>query len=204
MIASGVFTVGTAFAVIQYSPWNYYGGIPNGWNPSNTAYASATTWGDGFIYSISTGFGGTADANSWHNYDTNAGVAKNQPQLTTSGSAIYFGADTSYNVYITKGTFGTAQYKGGANLYKQVNGNSNWQGSCVTNPPISNAGLNTGSQHLTCLISGYTGTNTFSSVGINDAYVTSPWFGSNIVDAKNSPHKITVQNIYVCDTNCYP
>lgn len=197
-----VMTIGVAYAtsVYQVSPWADYGGIPNGWSGTQR-YGFANTYGEGEIYAQSTGFEGTTNANAWHNYNTSTGSAGTEPRITTSASTVYFGADVSYALEITKGTFGTAQYKSGANLYRINSGNTLFQKTCVISA-ITTSGIKTGSAAVYCNNGGYAGTNTFATVGLHDVYTTTPWSGTNRVDAKNGAYETTTSELVLCDVNC--
>ncbi|MBI3639147.1 MAG: hypothetical protein HY223_02420 [Thaumarchaeota archaeon] len=195
-----------AFAtkINQVPPYNVYSAVPNGWSANNQAYGSASSSGVGNIYATSPTGGATAEADSYHNLNANTNVPGSQPQFTTSGSTIYYGYTIAYDVQIThnSASSGTAQYKGGSQLYE--NRGSGWflAKSCIFSP-VTTPGDNTNTVGTICSSSGNTGTNTWATIGINDAYTTTASaFYTNTVDAKNSPHNVQVQELVLCDQLC--
>lgn len=189
-----------AYAASFYDagPYAKFGSNPVG--TSGGAYGNADTNGNGEIEAISSGaFGGTVNAFAFFNIDGN-GNDGTDPVMTSSASTIYFGADSAYDIDITRGTFGTAEYKTGVNLHKIVNGNPFFQKTCLIST-ITSAGAHTANVQVYCNQGGFSGTNTFITEGIHTARATSPLFGTNSVDARGLDFTDT-DELVLCDTDC--
>lgn len=186
-----------AYAISDTGPWDKFGSNPNG--QSGNAFGSADTNGNGELEVTASGFDGVANAFAFFNIDSN-GDDGDDPVITTSASTIYFGGDSSYDIDITRGTFGTAEYKTGAQLHKIVNNNPVFQKTCLIST-ISSAGPHSANVEVYCNDTGFSGTNTFITEGIHTASATAPVFGTNSVDARGFEFTDTTELI-ICNTDC--
>lgn len=177
-------------------PYSCGDAVPNGWSSDNNAYANED-YSTGYSYVYAQASSGTEQAVTDMDYDSGS-LCDTSEQLTTSASTIYWGYDTSYIVSISNQGSGTTQYTGGANLYDSTGGSFSFYDSCVFT--ITSSASSESSQ--VCNDSNGSGSLTFATEAINEAYATGPLSGTNIVDAKNSGNEALVNWLKLCDQSC--